>query len=418
MKSTMAKFALALAVAAPLTLVVADDEKKAVEPKVTVRVEAQTVDGANDQDDKKVEKRVEVKVLRLDGNEAREPQVRVLRLDGNEAGKPHLKVITREGKTELKVFVAGADEKAIEKHTYLGVAVEPVPAALAAHLPGMLTKDQGVLVTNVAADSPAGKAGLKEHDVLLSFDDQKLFSADQLTKLVRGEKAGREVTLTIVRGGKAEKVKATLAEREMPRGVHALMRLGVPHGQIIELKDLHEAPAGKGVLRGEILKTLEKLEDRAAPGKVGTKVQSSFSSMTIKSLDGDRFHAEIEFKNDKGDTLKRSFDGTRDEIKKEIEADKEMPDAIRQQLLRSLDVGGSGRGKGGFGFQVQPGAFRFDADGADVFKSFNLPAFENIVQIIEQISGDVDPEVREQLRKAFRSIEEPKDNPAPRDRSL
>jgi hypothetical protein len=386
-----------------------DDAKKSATATVTVETQADAAEG----DQQKQEKRVEVRVLQLDGKDGGKPQIKILRSE--DGGKPvELKVIGIDrADTPVKVFVDGqvASEKA-EKRPYLGVMVEPVPPALTAHLPGLVSKEQGLIVTNVGGDSPAEKAGLKQHDILVTYDDQKLFSFEQLTKLVRGDKAGREVSLGVVRAGKLETVKATLAEREVPAGVQFF---GGDPERAIRLWDL-DAPR----LRGEVRKELEDRARSRLGGRAGADVRSQFLSMKLESLDDDRFKAEIEFKNEKGDRLKQSFEGTRDEIRKQIEQDKEIPETMRGQLMRSLEMGKGGR----------PGAFRFFGPGgaaafgfsfdADKLGAFTFPDGKNFDQIIEAFSDDIDPRVREQLRKAFRSIEEsrPKPTPTPRGNAL
>ncbi len=75
------------------------------------------------------------------------------------------------------IGVARADDKtAAPKAAHLGIGVESVPPALFSQLPDVLSKGQGVLVAQVAKDSPAAKAGLQPNDILLSFGDQKLYS--------------------------------------------------------------------------------------------------------------------------------------------------------------------------------------------------------------------------------------------------
>ena len=394
MKSTCVKFALAVAVAVPLALVRADDDKKT--------------------ETKKEEKRIEVKVLRLDGKDGGKPEVKVFQTaPGDER---EIRVIVGEPGEKgdvVKLFVADSDDKPGEKVPYLGVAIEPVPPALAAHLPGLVSKDQGLLAAEVAGDSPAAKAGIKEYDILVNYDDQKLFSSEQLTKLVRGDKPGREVTLGIVRAGKLEKVKVTIGEHEMPRTIQILGGLPGKGGRIVvdplgeRREDLHRILKEHG------------LGDKLAPGaKARAQVKSNFSSMKLESLDGDRFKAEIEYKSEKGDSLKRSFEGTRDEIRKEIEADKEMPDAIRNQLLRTFEFGKSA--KGAYHFNMPRGGFWIDTNWDDFFGNmpgFKFPDSKEFEQIIEQLSENLDPETREKLKGAIRKIEPPKKQVEP-DRSL
>jgi hypothetical protein len=294
--------------------------------------------------------------------------------------------------------------KSLEKQTYLGVALEPVPEALAAHLPDVLPKGQGLLVGHVMPDSPAAKAGLKLHDVLVSYDDQKVFSADQLVRLVRGDKPGHEATLGIVRAGKVDKVKVTLAEREVAVAEHG--------------------PSGGTGIRPHVgplrLWLGDEPQIKAQPGgKPGVPgIHNRFLSMSLRSLDADRFKMEAEFKDDKGEAQKWSFEGTRNEIRKQVESDQDLPDNIRQQLLRSLQgPGGASRRPGGFRFMMPQGGIFFGGDGNDV-NGFVFPDGKSVEEWFEQFSKDLDPQVRDQLKGAFRSIEPPGKRPVERDRSF
>lgn len=101
-----------------------------------------------------------------------------------------------------------------EKVTFLGVETGALPDALASQLG--LPEGMGLVVRHVAEDSPAANV-LKEHDVLTKLGDQQLVDQRQLSVLIRAQKPGDEVKLTLFRGGKEMTVTAKLAEREMPR---------------------------------------------------------------------------------------------------------------------------------------------------------------------------------------------------------
>jgi hypothetical protein len=73
---------------------------------------------------------------------------------------------------------------------------------------------KGVRISGTVPGSPAEKAGLKEGDVLMKWDDTDIASLYTLTDLLKGAKPGQTVKLVILRGGKNVEVEATLAERK------------------------------------------------------------------------------------------------------------------------------------------------------------------------------------------------------------
>ncbi len=93
---------------------------------------------------------------------------------------------------------------------YLGVLFGPVSEALYDQLP-QLPRDQGVLVTQVLADSPGEKAGLHRNDILLQYNDKKIRDCDDLVRLLQTDKPGRAIKLTFLRGGKETSADAALA---------------------------------------------------------------------------------------------------------------------------------------------------------------------------------------------------------------
>lgn len=85
--------------------------------------------------------------------------------------------------------------------SYLGVDVRDVAS------------DRGVEITMVDQDGPAGKAGLKEHDVIVTFAGQNVQSAEQLRRLIRETKPNQSVAVGITRDGQQQTINVTLASR-------------------------------------------------------------------------------------------------------------------------------------------------------------------------------------------------------------
>lgn len=94
---------------------------------------------------------------------------------------------------------------------YLGLLTRDVPAELRTQF--SLAEGFGLLVDEVMPDTPAKAAGLKQHDVLVKFEDQQLVNMDQLMSLVRAKKKGDVVHLDVITGGKETQVAVTLGER-------------------------------------------------------------------------------------------------------------------------------------------------------------------------------------------------------------
>ena len=91
----------------------------------------------------------------------------------------------------------------------LGVTVTALEAQLAA----FFGVKQGVLVSAVAAGTPAEAAGIKAGDVITSINGRTVDQPSQVADAVRAAQAGSSIELKIVRDKKELTLKATLAER-------------------------------------------------------------------------------------------------------------------------------------------------------------------------------------------------------------
>lgn len=81
----------------------------------------------------------------------------------------------------------------------LGVVVSDVDAK----------QNAGVKVDEVTQDSAADKAGLKEGDVVVEFDGERVRSARQFTRLVQETPDGRTVKIAVLRNGNKQTLEAT-----------------------------------------------------------------------------------------------------------------------------------------------------------------------------------------------------------------
>jgi len=242
-------------------------------------------------------------------------------------------VLAQENKA-IKPVADQADPSAVvtapsnpERSPFLGVAIETLHPALIAQMPNTFLKGQGILIVQVAPGSPADKAGLKAHDVLMGYADQKLFSPEQLTKLVQSDKVGKEVKVTVVREGKSQDLTVKLGgandERVGPVNPDSPSALRMPHWRWRMPEWFTHTPAPPAN------------DDSAA---ATDSRWNNFDSLTVKRIGDNRFHVEIGFLNKEGKTEQRTFEGTREEIHKDIASQKDLPAIERDHLLRSLDI--------------------------------------------------------------------------------
>lgn len=108
---------------------------------------------------------------------------------------------------EPRVFTSAAEEGS----GWLGVEIGEVTAEKAKDL--RLSEVRGVEVIDVQPDSPAAKAGLKEHDVITRYDGQAVEGTVQFRRLVRETPAGRNISLTVSRDGGTQNISVELGDR-------------------------------------------------------------------------------------------------------------------------------------------------------------------------------------------------------------
>jgi serine protease Do len=94
---------------------------------------------------------------------------------------------------------------------HLGVSLADVERGDVSRL--KLTDERGAVVKDVADDSPASRAGVKDGDVIVSFQGEPVRSAAQLGRLVRETPAGRHVSLEVSRDGSVQKLSCELGGR-------------------------------------------------------------------------------------------------------------------------------------------------------------------------------------------------------------
>ncbi|HEX7460416.1 MAG TPA: PDZ domain-containing protein, partial [Acidimicrobiales bacterium] len=69
---------------------------------------------------------------------------------------------------------------------------------------------QGALVLSVVSGAPADTAGIRQGDVITTFNGKAVTSADQLASAIQADRPGRKVTIGLYRQQTQMTVTATL----------------------------------------------------------------------------------------------------------------------------------------------------------------------------------------------------------------
>ena len=113
------------------------------------------------------------------------------------------------GERQVKVVVESEDDGG----GWLGIGIQELDSKLREKLD--LDSDvEGILITEIYADSPAEDAGLKKLDIVVSIDGEKGKDLSHFVKLIKAKEPGTEVDIQIYRDGEMKTVSATLSERE------------------------------------------------------------------------------------------------------------------------------------------------------------------------------------------------------------
>lgn len=101
--------------------------------------------------------------------------------------------------------------RVVTKRAYLGVGVVELTPERAKTL--KLGDATGVEVRRVDENSPASKAGVKENDVILEVNGQKLEDVEQFIETIGDSSPGSKVAMTISRDGARQSLSATLQSK-------------------------------------------------------------------------------------------------------------------------------------------------------------------------------------------------------------
>ena len=98
------------------------------------------------------------------------------------------------------------------KRGVLGVSIQTLTPDLAKAFGA--ERDEGVVISMVAPDSPAERAGLEVGDIVLSINDKTAKTVNDMRNFIGVLRAGSEIQLEVLRGDREMEITAVIEERE------------------------------------------------------------------------------------------------------------------------------------------------------------------------------------------------------------
>jgi S1-C subfamily serine protease len=103
------------------------------------------------------------------------------------------------------------------RRAYIGVAAQQFTLSRRRRHAAGLAQENAVMIASVEAASPADRAGLVTGDIILALDGVSVTGADDLIRLLAGDKIGRSLAIELLRNGSRQVLTLVPAER-MPHG--------------------------------------------------------------------------------------------------------------------------------------------------------------------------------------------------------
>lgn len=92
-----------------------------------------------------------------------------------------------------------------------------------------LREVRGVAIEKVIENSPAAAAGLQNGDVIVRFNGDEVTSTRKLTRLIGEVTPDHAVSITVIRGGREQEIRATMGKNPMPKWDNGNFSLNMPN---------------------------------------------------------------------------------------------------------------------------------------------------------------------------------------------
>jgi S1-C subfamily serine protease len=99
------------------------------------------------------------------------------------------------------------------RRAYIGISAQQFTLSRRRQLAAGLAQDSAVMVAAVEPESPAERAGIAAGDIILALDGSPVTGADDLIRMLAGDKIGRTVEFAMLRNGSRRVLSLVPSER-------------------------------------------------------------------------------------------------------------------------------------------------------------------------------------------------------------
>lgn len=240
--------------------------------------------------------------------------------------------------------------------SWLGVWIEPLSPVLSKHLSPLLKANQGLIIKQISAHSPAETSGLLIDDILTNINGEAIYSQQQLVNTIHNSQPGTTVKLELIREG--EKISKDVVLTQSPEK----NRIGAtpksfshhfPRQSPFKHPDWFNEPFfhqgfGNSFFEQQMKQMQQQLNQLSqqqqhlfSNQKKQFRQQNSwsqFESIQIESKDNNQHRAVVRYDDGKGNKKEFVFEGQLSDIRKQISENKEMAADKKQSLLQALDM--------------------------------------------------------------------------------
>jgi serine protease Do len=147
----------------------------------------------------------------------------------------------------------------------------------------------GVAISRLEQQGPAYKAGIREGDLITSFDGKPIDNFQRLRNLIALTPPGTEAKVEVVRDGDARVVSATISDRDRALGIVTLPDLG------LTVQTLSEENASRVGYRNVSGVIVTEIDPRGAAAKAGFGISDIIVNANGKKVEsGEQFKELIE----------------------------------------------------------------------------------------------------------------------------